>query len=475
MTDYRKNGSAVGGGGGMANPMTTVGDIVVGDTVSGGVAAPARLGAGASGYILRSVAGTPAWRELSAAGLGSLRPNAVATREGQTYWSTDAAAGSELAMVIHKGGATYAWEILAYGAPGLPSGGTSTDVLTGDDAWTPRIDVVFGGIVDQIGSEPEGTGIVADGAGDVRTTSADVSAVLAAADAAAARAALGVGGAPTSGTLGARAASPAAGAVYYATDYDVTLVCAVAGTWRVMAADKVGVSLGPTTAAAAYTASGIVSASPGTAVGPTLAGGQSIALGFWMDSVPTTEQVIASYQTSANGWIIALNGTLTSGYMYVLRHGITGPGAAAKVDLGTQAVLVGANTLAIDFAANDLSFTWSLNGGAAATIVTSDSYTPPAANAHFVLGNYQMEATVPLIAGSLSWAQAWSTLLGGATLATVSGAYLSLLPGNPGAATCTYAWMAARAPSGSAQHDAIGNATPLTINGANALRRVRRL
>ena len=116
MTDYRKNGSAVGGGGGMANPMTTVGDIVVGDTVSGGVAAPARLGAGASGYILRSVAGTPAWRELSAAGLGGVRPNAVATREGQTYWSTDAAAGSELAMCVHKGGTTYAWETLAYGA-----------------------------------------------------------------------------------------------------------------------------------------------------------------------------------------------------------------------------------------------------------------------------------------------------------------------------------------------------------------------
>ena len=115
MTDYRKNGSAVGGGGGMANPMTTVGDIVVGDTVSGGVAAPARLGAGASGYILRSVAGTPAWRELSAAGLGGVQPNAIATREGQTYWATDAAAGQQLSICLHHGGAAYAWETLAYG------------------------------------------------------------------------------------------------------------------------------------------------------------------------------------------------------------------------------------------------------------------------------------------------------------------------------------------------------------------------
>jgi hypothetical protein len=99
-----------GGGGGFANPMTTAGDIIV-----GGVAgAPARLAAGSAGYVLRSVAGTPAWRELSAAGLAAARPNAVATREGQTYWSTDGAAGLELAMVVHKGGTTYDWETLAY-------------------------------------------------------------------------------------------------------------------------------------------------------------------------------------------------------------------------------------------------------------------------------------------------------------------------------------------------------------------------
>ena len=36
----------------LVNPMTTVGDIIVGGTVSGGVAAPARLGIGASTTVL---------------------------------------------------------------------------------------------------------------------------------------------------------------------------------------------------------------------------------------------------------------------------------------------------------------------------------------------------------------------------------------------------------------------------------------
>jgi hypothetical protein len=49
-------------------------------------------------------------------------------------------------------------------------------------------------LVAALGGEPAGTAIVGDGAGDITTTSADVSSVLAAADAAAARAALGVGG-----------------------------------------------------------------------------------------------------------------------------------------------------------------------------------------------------------------------------------------------------------------------------------------
>jgi hypothetical protein len=184
----------------MANPMTTVGDIVVGDTVSGGVAAPARLGAGASGYMLRSIAGIPAWRELSAAGLGEDRQVAAANREGQTYWSTDAAAGSELAMCVHKGGATYAWEILAYGAPGLPVATGAGEVPLSTGAGTTYAaanlgDEVSAVLANALGSEPAGTAIVGDGAGDITTTSADVSAVLAAADAAAARTALGVGGA----------------------------------------------------------------------------------------------------------------------------------------------------------------------------------------------------------------------------------------------------------------------------------------
>lgn len=104
-----------GVGGGMTNPMTAVGNLIVGGAVSGGIATPMPLAIGPGGYVLRSVAGNPAWRELSAAGTLAARPTAAAVREGQTYWITDAAAGLELSICLHKGSAAYAWETLAYG------------------------------------------------------------------------------------------------------------------------------------------------------------------------------------------------------------------------------------------------------------------------------------------------------------------------------------------------------------------------
>jgi hypothetical protein len=44
--------AALGGGSGMTNPMTTLDDIIVGGAVTGGVAAPARLGKGTDGQVL---------------------------------------------------------------------------------------------------------------------------------------------------------------------------------------------------------------------------------------------------------------------------------------------------------------------------------------------------------------------------------------------------------------------------------------
>lgn len=101
----------VGADVGFANPMSATGDLIVG----GASGAATRLAIGSTGYVPRVVGGTVAWRELSATGLLADRPAAAAGREGQRYYATDAAAGLELSECVHKGGATYAWEVVSYG------------------------------------------------------------------------------------------------------------------------------------------------------------------------------------------------------------------------------------------------------------------------------------------------------------------------------------------------------------------------
>jgi len=56
------------GGGGMSNPMTSVGDIIVG----GASGTPARLAAGTSGQVLSIQSGTPAWVDPSGGGVSAV-------------------------------------------------------------------------------------------------------------------------------------------------------------------------------------------------------------------------------------------------------------------------------------------------------------------------------------------------------------------------------------------------------------------
>lgn len=61
---------------GMANPMTAVGDLIIGGTVTGGVATPTALAKDSDGKVLTLVSGSPAW---AAAGASSYAPSLLPT------------------------------------------------------------------------------------------------------------------------------------------------------------------------------------------------------------------------------------------------------------------------------------------------------------------------------------------------------------------------------------------------------------
>ena len=70
----------------MSNPMTAEGDIIYGGTVTGGVAAPQRLAAGADGLVLKLVSGLPSWQT----GGGDVSSNTVSTTSGDFAVFADA-------------------------------------------------------------------------------------------------------------------------------------------------------------------------------------------------------------------------------------------------------------------------------------------------------------------------------------------------------------------------------------------------
>lgn len=107
------------------------------------------------------------------------------------------------------------------GGASLPSGTGPVEVVSGvaRDPARSAGDVLAETVAAVLADEPAGAALIGDGAGSVEITSADVSAFLAAANAAAARAALGV----TSTTLGHRWERPApasvpAGSIFIDTD-----------------------------------------------------------------------------------------------------------------------------------------------------------------------------------------------------------------------------------------------------------------
>lgn len=118
--------SAGGGGGGMANPMTTAGDIIIG-TVDG---VPVRLPIGANGEVLTVTAGVPSWEPAGGGGGGSQLGIASAINSGQYYLAREyvsavnaavwtPASGETVFQILYLDAALTVSEMAAYVTTGV--------------------------------------------------------------------------------------------------------------------------------------------------------------------------------------------------------------------------------------------------------------------------------------------------------------------------------------------------------------------
>lgn len=335
----------------------------------------------------------------------------------------------------------------AGGALVVPGGGTSLPTASGAGelpvsagagttyAATSAGDVVDAAIASVVGAVA-GQAIVGDGLGGVTETSADVSAVLAAANAAAARTALGVTTpSHTTGALSARAASPAVGDTHYASDFDVTLRCYVAGTWRIEGGDALNVGVGPFGTTSRFTGQ-----TSGTVKGPVGGPGYSLAIGLHVTSLPgATECVLLHFGSGdlSTGWVLGASkaaGTVNN--VYLQQAGIN---SGAKVELTGALLTTGSWGLALSISASEIR--WSVNGGAAGTVAISGTFTVSNGSAA-TLGGFTVN-NLSVTWGKLHWFQAWASTLGDAALQAIAAEHASYLPGASGA-TPVAAWLAAR-------------------------------
>lgn len=176
--DHRAGSAGVlvgGGSGGMANPMTAVGDLIRGGT-SG---APTRLAAGTNGHILTLVGGVPVWAANAGAGSPTVAiPIAVSDEttaltvgtskvtfrmpHGITLTAvraslTTAPTGASLVVDINEGGVSILSTKLSIDATEKTSTTAATPAVISDTALADDAEITID--IDQVGTTVAGAGL----------------------------------------------------------------------------------------------------------------------------------------------------------------------------------------------------------------------------------------------------------------------------------------------------------------------------
>lgn len=148
-------------GSGMANPMTTAGDIIYGGTPSGGVAPPTRLGVGTNGYVLTLSSGLPVWAAASGGFTNPMSAVGDLIVGGAAGAATSLAAGTSTYVLTSNGpGAAPSWQA-AGGGGGVTGFTTSLETASPNGTVNVSRIIASGGTTNQdIAISPKGTGSI---------------------------------------------------------------------------------------------------------------------------------------------------------------------------------------------------------------------------------------------------------------------------------------------------------------------------
>lgn len=169
----------------------------------------------------------------------------------------------------------------------------------------------------------------------------------------------------------------------------------------------------------------IMSTPLGRGNNPTLANPSTLAIGFYVHSLPGTGGgLLNCFATDAsflNGYYLG-NSTVNSNKFRLAMVAVNSSGANEI----NATMVVGPNVLALNYSGSAIRY--SLNGAAVGNISCSGTYTlPDLSGSRFILGRW-VGPGFPATWASIAWARAYSAAVSDSDLQTLSGSPTTYLP-----------------------------------------------
>lgn len=266
-------------------------------------------------------------------------------------------------------------------------------------------------------------------------------------------------GAP-SYTAGVEDDLPAAGSgkLYLATDRNI-LFASSSNEWTLAGYGPNKATLGP------FSDSNYFNTPAGSAVGPLMSNPYTLAIGFYVSSLPgTSGKMMVTYSepggSFGSGFYIAGN-TSASNKLRVALKGVNSGGD----NLIDVTLTTGAHALAIKYDGSNLKY--SYDGAAVQTIATTGTYTAPSGSAVCYFGRW----TGTGFGGdwqSLAWVRGFASAVADADLQTLSGSPSTYIPPVV-SATVAWDWQARHQIASLVQYifgTASGNGVYTSMTGA---------
>ena len=247
------------------------------------------------------------------------------------------------------------------------------------------------------------------------------------------------------------------GMLYLATDTSFGFLY-FGGAWTVLNVGPDKATFGP------FSDSNYLTGGVGATRGPLFANPYTLAMGFYVESLPGTNNHIAIAHSDnglGSGWYLGIS-TVNANKFGMPLKGVNSD--AVNQFSAMPALTVGPHAIAVKYNGSNLSY--SFDGAAVTNIATTGTFVPADAGDTFMLGRW-VATTLPGDFLSIAWARGFASAVSDANLQTLSGSPSTYVPPSILPVVTAWDWQARHYQASNPSHVLFGSASPpaLTLTG----------